>query len=84
MLAYLSSLEIVIPTFMAVLALVLFTEKTKWLSFATILLAIVAEMLLPHINIAALIACISCLAGVVFINYLRTNFDLRFNLASKQ
>ncbi len=82
--AHLSLHAAVIPTFMSILALVLFIDKTKYLSYATISLAIVAEVIAPTINMAALVACTSCLAGVGFIHYLRTSFNLRFNLVVKQ
>ncbi|MDF2866885.1 MAG: hypothetical protein K0S11_355 [Gammaproteobacteria bacterium] len=84
MLAHLSSLAAVIPTFMSILALVLFIERTKKLAYATIALSMLAVILAPTLNVAALVACTSCLAGVWFINYLRTHFDLRFNLIARQ
>jgi|GEM_PF-1791379 len=84
MIAYLASLDVVVPTFMSILALVLFTPKTKWLAFSTILLSIVAELIPTTINVAALIACISCLGGALFLNYLRTHFQFEFNPALRQ
>lgn len=83
MLAYLSLYVAVIPTFMSILALVLFIDKTKYLSYTTIILSMMAEIIAPSINMAALVACTSCLGGVMFIHYLRISFNLRFNLVVK-
>lgn len=84
MLEYLSSLDVVVPTFMSILALVFFTEKTKWLSYTTIALSILAELVPATLNLAALIACVSCFGGALFIHYLRAHFGINFETVTKQ
>lgn len=66
-------LEAVIPTFLAVMSLVLFTTKTRWFSYAIILLAIGAELMPLTVNITALLACVSCFIGLLVREFMQTH-----------
>lgn len=72
MLENLSSFTVMLPTFAAILALVLFTEKTKLLSFSLATLAVFAELVPADINIMALATCVGCVTSMLLIQYLRS------------
>lgn len=69
----LTNLETIIPTFMAVMALVMFKPKTRRLCYLTIVLAITSELIPITINTTALLATISCFIGLLVAEYLHTH-----------
>ena len=66
-------LEAVVPIFLAVMSLVLFTPKTRWFSYAIILLAIGAELIPNTINMTALLGCTSCFFGLLLREFMLTH-----------
>lgn len=58
------TLEIILPTLVAILALVLYSPKTRWLCFTAVALSVVCELLTPTMNVTAAFACIVCLLGL--------------------
>lgn len=83
MLSHLASIEIVIPTVMSILALALFTQRTRWLAYATVVLSITSELMSTEINPTALAVCISCFVGLILLDSLRTYNNLNHYFASK-
>lgn len=68
----LTNLETIAPTFFAIMAVVMFTRRTRWLCYATVILAIGAELIPVPINITAFSACCACLVALLFSEILRT------------
>jgi hypothetical protein len=66
-------LEAIIPTFLAVMSVVLFTPKTRWFSYAIVLLAIGAELIPLAVNMTALLACVSCFFGLLVKEFMVTH-----------
>jgi hypothetical protein len=66
-------LEIVVPTLMSILAVVFFTEKTRWLCYGIVSTAIAAEVIMTPFNLVALCACVACFAGLLFFEHRRVN-----------
>ena len=69
----LMQLEAVIPTFLAIMSLVLFTTKTRIFSYSIILLAIGAELIPFSVNTTALFACVFCFIGLLIREYMQTH-----------
>ncbi len=69
----LTHLETIVPTFLAVMSLVLFTPKTRWFSYAITLLAVGAELIPLTVNMTALLACASCFLGLLIREYMQTH-----------
>jgi len=67
----LTHLELIAPTFIAILSLVMFTPKTRWLCYTAVVLAITAELIPVTVNMTALLACVACLVALLFAEYLR-------------
>ncbi len=63
------NLEAIVPTFLAIMSLVLFTPKTRWFSYSIILLAIGTELIPLTVNITALMACAFCFVGLLVREY---------------
>lgn len=64
-------LEAVAPTFIAIMSVVMFSQKTRWLCYIAVVLAIFAELIPLSLNVTALLACISCLFALLFAELLR-------------
>jgi hypothetical protein len=62
----LTHLEAIAPTFIAIMSLVMYTKKTRWLCYIAVVLAISAELIPLAINMTALLACVSCLVALLF------------------
>lgn len=63
-------IESIIPTFIAILSLALFTKQTRKLAYATVSLSIFAELVPLEINALALFACTACLAAMLILDLL--------------
>lgn len=63
--------EVIAPTFFAIMSVVLFTAKTRWLCYTVVSLAILSELIPATVNMTALLACVSCLAALLFSEYVR-------------
>lgn len=70
---FLTYLEEIAPTFLAIMSLGMFTPKTRWLSYGIVVMAIFTEFMPQHTNITALLACISCLLGLLVADMLHTH-----------
>lgn len=68
-------IESILPTFMAILALALFTKQTRKLCYATVSLSILAELIPLSINPMALFACSACLVAMIVVDLLQS-FDV--------
>ncbi len=67
----LTHMEAIAPTFLAIMSLIMFTKQTRWLCYATVVLAIIAELIPMTLNLTALLACITCLAALLASEFLR-------------
>jgi len=67
----LHGLETYIPTVMAIMALVLFTRSTRWLCYATVILAGISEFMLKPLNETAIVVCAACLGALLLAEWLR-------------
>ncbi len=71
----LASMEIIAPTFLAIMSLAMFTPKTRWLNYGIVVMAIFAELIPVPVNMTALLATIACLIGL-FIAELIHSYNL--------
>jgi hypothetical protein len=62
----LTHLEAIAPTFIAIMSVVMYTKKTRWLCYIAVVLAIGAELVPLTVNMTALLACVSCLVALLF------------------
>jgi len=69
----LTQLETIIPTFLAIMSVVMFKPKTRWLSYSIVILAIIAELIPFTVNVTALLATITCFFGLLFAEYLNSH-----------
>lgn len=60
-----------VTIFASIMSVVMFRPKTRWLSYAVIALAIIAELISLTINVTAVLATISCFIGLVIAEYLQ-------------
>ena len=64
-------LQATIPMFVSIMSVVMFKPKARWLSYAVIALAIIAELISLTINVTAVLATISCFIGLLVTEYLQ-------------
>lgn len=66
-------LFVVIPTFLAIMSVALFTEKTRTLCYSTATLTVLTELVptLSGINTMALITCTFCLIALLLMDILQ-------------
>ena len=62
--------EYFLPTFTAIATLAMFTPKTRWMCYVSILLCIAAELIPETINATALFACTSALFALFLLEFL--------------
>jgi hypothetical protein len=78
----LSILGVVAPTFLAIISLAMFTTKTRWFNYGTVIMAIFAELIPVNTNMTALLATIACLIGLFiaeFIHHYNLDKPIRIN-----
>jgi hypothetical protein len=64
-----------VPTFLAVFAVAVFTKETKLLSYITVLLAVLTELIptAAGLNTTALLACTFCLGALLTVDILQAS-----------
>jgi len=65
------AIEAVLPTFIAIIALVTFTPKTRWLSYTVVVLAMLSELIPLQIHMTGLLATSSVFIGLLILELLR-------------
>ncbi len=66
-------MDLIAPTLLSVLSVALFRKRTRWLCYATVVLAIAAE-LIASTNVIGLTACVVCLVALVVGDFIRTHY----------
>jgi len=67
----LDMIQVLLPTFVAIISLTMFTKRTRYLCYTAVTLSIVAELVPTTIDSTALIACVFSLCALLFMEVLR-------------
>ena len=76
-------IEALLPTFIAILSLVVFTKQTRKLCYATVALCTLSELIPLQLNLTALFSCAAVLTGMIVIEFLQTHHFLRMSSVIK-
>lgn len=75
----LATIESLLPTFIAILSLVLFTQQTRKICYAAAALCVLAELIPMELNLTALFSCAAVLTGMIIIEMLQSHHFMRMS-----